>query len=125
MSNRRVSAPDFPMAGTLSLIGDLYVRVDRPDDARAVWRGAACSPTIRASRAGRPRADGADATARPGGHGSITARRIDHEMGRSSLARAGTHGTSDRGEPHRLDVYMAPADRRLLQGFQMHRRDRV
>jgi tetratricopeptide (TPR) repeat protein len=121
---------DFPeMAGPYVYLGDLYVRVERPDDARATWeRGARLfpdDPRLGERLAPDAAADTPDPDSpAPGSMSdSTTARRIDHEMEPLVATVEGGYAMDDarrRASLNRLDVYMAPggtAD--ILQVFQM------
>jgi tetratricopeptide (TPR) repeat protein len=125
---------DFPdMAAPYVYLGDLYVRVGRPDDARTVWeRGAALFPDdsdLAERLAGADPADAAatDSTAaggaRSGDPDSTGAREVDYSM-EPLVARADGGYAMDDTRPQasltRIDVYTAPggtAD--ILQVFQM------
>ena len=120
---------DFPeMAGPYAYLGDLYVRVGRPADARAVWeRGAALFPSDErlAERLRGNNAEG-DEGAGPAGDaapGDEAARAIDYEM-EPLVVEVDAGYTMDDTRPRatlsKIDVYTAPggtAD--ILQVFQM------
>jgi hypothetical protein len=125
---------DFPdMAAPYVYLGDLYVRVGRPEDARAVWqRGAALFPEnagLAERLAGEDRGEvpAADAVAMrdadAGDDEPAAAREVDYSM-EPLVARADGGYAMDDARPQaslsRIDVYTAPggtAD--ILQVFQM------
>lgn len=122
---------DFPeMAAPYVYLGDLYLRVDRADEARATWsRGAALFPddprlaerVAPVSEAGgdAPPAEG-DGAAAPDSGG---ARVVDYDMEPLVATVDGGYAMDDtrpQATLSKIDVYMAPggtAD--ILQVFQM------
>jgi len=119
---------DFPeMAGPYAWLGDLYLRVGRSEDARAVWeRGAALFPSDErlAERLGGAAPEGAGEGAEgPPASGDAAARTIDHQAEPLVVivdAGYAMDDTRPQATLSKVDVYMAPggtAD--ILQVFQM------